>query len=321
MKNESICAIVVTYNRKELLIECLRGLLRQTIPLDGIYLVDNASKDGTLEYLKENNFLEITNIKENEEYYKELKINNITTIFYYLRLSENKGGAGGFYEGIKNAYSKGFDWLWLMDDDVEPFDNALETQLKYKDISKCIHPAKQYLNGDRYVWEGCLNELDGFEYFKEDDEFLKYSKNFIPVNFGNFEGMLINKEIIKHIGYPNRELFMIGDDTIYGYNASKYTLNIYIKDICFIKKLDNRGKIPSVLKRYLNFRNKYASFFRKIARNKFYWLISFLTITFRKLGSSLIKRKNPQEFYYIIRGIIDGFLENYDMNVVRKLIN
>lgn len=321
MNSNKVCAILVTYNRKELLIECLNGLLKQTIPLNGIYLVDNASKDGTLEKLKENGILDTIEINTNQEYYRELKINDIANIkFYYLRLSENTGGAGGFYEGMKNAYSKGFDWYWLMDDDVEPLNNALETQLRYKDISQCIHPGKIYLNGDRYIWEGCLNELDGFEYFK-DDEFLKYFRTFVPVNIGNFEGMLINKEIVKNIGFPKKELFMIGDDTIYGYNASKYTLNIYIKEICFIKKIDNRGKYTSVLKRYLTFRNKYASFSRKIARNKFYWLISFLIITVRKLGSSLIKRRNPREFYYIIRGILDGLLENYSMNIVRKLTN
>ena len=54
---ETICAVVVTYNRKELLIECLEALLKQTRQLDGIYIIDNSSKDETPELLKEKGFL------------------------------------------------------------------------------------------------------------------------------------------------------------------------------------------------------------------------------------------------------------------------
>ncbi|MCD6105633.1 MAG: glycosyltransferase, partial [Thermosipho sp. (in: Bacteria)] len=44
-KKETVCAVVVTYNRKELLLECLEALRKQTRPLDAIYLIDNASTD------------------------------------------------------------------------------------------------------------------------------------------------------------------------------------------------------------------------------------------------------------------------------------
>lgn len=48
---DTVCAVVVTYNRKGLLIECLEALRRQTRPLQAIYLIDNASTDGTPEFL------------------------------------------------------------------------------------------------------------------------------------------------------------------------------------------------------------------------------------------------------------------------------
>jgi rhamnopyranosyl-N-acetylglucosaminyl-diphospho-decaprenol beta-1,3/1,4-galactofuranosyltransferase len=46
-KHETVAAVVVTYNRKELLRQCLGGILAQTRPVDAIYVVDNASTDGT----------------------------------------------------------------------------------------------------------------------------------------------------------------------------------------------------------------------------------------------------------------------------------
>ena len=88
-KKEKIAAVVVTYNRKELLKECLDALLRQTYSVDSIILIDNASNDGTPEFLKENGYLDNPKID-------------------YVRLPENTGSAGGFYDGVKRGYKKGF---------------------------------------------------------------------------------------------------------------------------------------------------------------------------------------------------------------------
>ena len=98
-----ISAVVYTYNRKELLVKCLEGLLSQTYPIDEIIVVDDVSTDGTEKILKEK-FLNIT----------------------YIRLSRESGGAGAIYTGMKFAYEKGYDWIWIMDDDALPLPNALE---------------------------------------------------------------------------------------------------------------------------------------------------------------------------------------------------
>ena len=57
---DTVCAVVVTYNRKNLLLECLEALLKQTRPIDAMYIIDNFSSDGTPETLKENGY--ITNL-------------------------------------------------------------------------------------------------------------------------------------------------------------------------------------------------------------------------------------------------------------------
>src|SRR4028119_143552 len=96
---ETVAAVVVTYNRKQLLLECIDALLSQTRSLDKIILIDNACTDGTPEILREKGYLDNAYID-------------------YMRLPENIGGAGGFHEGIKRGYEVGYDWLWLMDDDT-----------------------------------------------------------------------------------------------------------------------------------------------------------------------------------------------------------
>ena len=47
-----VVAVVVTWNRRDLLAESLRALQAQTHQLDQIVVVDNASDDGTAELLR-----------------------------------------------------------------------------------------------------------------------------------------------------------------------------------------------------------------------------------------------------------------------------
>ena len=68
-----VAAVVVTYNRLELLKECLEKLLSQTSPCD-VLIVDNASSDGTETYIK-NTYADNTRI-------------------HYRNTGANIGGAG-----------------------------------------------------------------------------------------------------------------------------------------------------------------------------------------------------------------------------------
>ena len=70
-------AVVVTYNRKKLLSECLMHLQNQKTPLD-IIVVDNAGTDGTDDLF--------TAPPDN---------------LHYFNTGKNLGGAGGFNYGIR----------------------------------------------------------------------------------------------------------------------------------------------------------------------------------------------------------------------------
>jgi len=126
-------------------LECLEVLRQQTRHLDAIYLIDNASTDGTPELLLEKGYISELPPKDiNEPWEKELKISNFTDgkyiILHYVRMHRNSGVAGGFYEGVKRGYEKGYDWLWLMDDDAEAKPDALEKLFIYKKEGLCLCP-------------------------------------------------------------------------------------------------------------------------------------------------------------------------------------
>jgi rhamnopyranosyl-N-acetylglucosaminyl-diphospho-decaprenol beta-1,3/1,4-galactofuranosyltransferase len=233
--NVRVAAVIVTYNRKQLLGECIDALLAQSFPLAGIVLIDNAGTDGTAALLEEKGYL------ENE-------------LIEYIRMPVNGGGAGGFHEGVKRAYEQGYEWLWLMDDDVEPVPNALSTMLSYSNVSACIQACKVFKDGASEGWEQWASFDDSGRRTTSDEQ----NADFIVARTGCFEGMLIHREIIAKIGLPDKRFFLGGDDVAYGYLASKHTQVIYVREPCFLKKMNKFG-YPGLLQRmrdrFLNHRS------------------------------------------------------------------
>ena len=94
MRAETVCAVVVTYNRPALLAQCLDHLAAQSRPPEHVLVVDNASTDETPALLAEREGVEV------------------------LRLATNLGSSGGFERGLAHAHGQGYDWLWMLDDDT-----------------------------------------------------------------------------------------------------------------------------------------------------------------------------------------------------------
>lgn len=206
-----VAAVIVTFNRKELLLKTIKSLKNQSRKIDNIYIIDNASTDGTEDYLIEQNI-----------------IYNNGNIFY-KRMEYNSGGAGGFYEGIKIAHKDNHDWIWIMDDDVFMDTNALRN---YEQIILNSEIEIGALMGLRY-YEDKPFSFEATEHDFINLKNLDFKKKYVDVNSINkedliriydmpFEGPIINSKIIDKIGYPNKEFFIIGDDTDYSIKINKF---------------------------------------------------------------------------------------------------
>ncbi|TDT33369.1 glycosyltransferase family 2 protein [Naumannella halotolerans] len=108
MPAASVVAVVVAYNRRELLAETLRGLRAQTVAPVRIVVVDNASTDGTTAMVGAD--------------FDEVEL---------VTLERNTGGAGGFAVGIERALQFDPQWVWVMDDDTVPLPEALSAMLEF----------------------------------------------------------------------------------------------------------------------------------------------------------------------------------------------
>jgi len=289
---EKIAIIVVTYNRKDLLLKCLHGILNQDYIVEKIFLIDNNSNDGTDKMIQQN-FL-----------------NNKKIV--YKKLKENTGGAGGFHEGVKIAFETGFDWFWLMDDDVTPEKNCLRKMLEYKEISKCIHPHEYDVNGNEFIWEQIFDPHTGRAASLENISF-KNGKDYTFVNVGCFEGMLIHRDIVANIGLPDTRFFISSDDTIYGFVASMFTNVIYVKD-AILTKLIPLQKTANVKRFYYLVRNQFLikEYLKKynLYRNKVFYLNLLSLMIVIGVKQSFIS-KSIKPFLYSILGLFHGLIKKF----------
>lgn len=200
VSNKKILAVVVTYNRKELLSECIEALLHQECSFLDILIVDNASTDGTYEYI--------------EKYLKTKRV-------IYENTGANIGGAGGFNFGMRIGVKLGYDYIWLMDDD---------TIVKKDSLTKLLE-ADSKLKGNYGFLSSTPLWTDGNICRMNRQKILRGEKDkeYPRIKFASFVAFFIKSEIIKEVGLPIKEFFIWADDVEYSTRIqSKYKYNCYL---------------------------------------------------------------------------------------------
>jgi GT2 family glycosyltransferase len=289
-----VATIVVTRNRKQLLLECLSGILNQTRPVDRIYIVDNASSDGTGQRLREAGFLR-------------------NPVVEYLQLEKNVGGAGGFSVGLERAYRDGYDWFWLMDDDVEPFPDGLAELLKFRRVSGCIHGRRKNPDGTPTPWGVIFYERTVTTKEIPDSQF-EADLDTRKVNIGCFEGMLISRDVVSQIGFPDPAFFIAWDDTFYGYLASRVTRVLYINSFVLKRKLSVR-KTTLPLVKTCSLMTPFSLFYyhrnrwliaKKLHVCRLPFWIATASVTLRALFRELVLVHSVSRATIILKGLISG---------------
>ena len=191
----TVCAVVLTFNRKRLLVECLDAVLGQSRPPDHVVVVDNASTDGTRELLREHGLLERVE---------------------WVQLERNLGSSGGFHHGVAAARRGDWDWVWVMDDDAEPRPDALERLLASPAAgdpgtavlaTAVVDPAGEIeARVQRGFFRGTLQPLPRSAYMPGSTP---------EVDYVSFVGMLVRGDCARATAPPKAELFIWGDDLEY----------------------------------------------------------------------------------------------------------
>lgn len=183
----TVHAVVVTFQRRQLLRQCLTALREQTRPVDRVIVIDNASADGTAE-LVQDEFPEVT-----------LSV-----------LPDNLGASGGFEAGIALAMELAADAVWLMDDDTIPLPDALERLLAARDRA----PDAAML-ASAVVWsDGSLHPMNLPGLLRDDTSRLLdgVAVGLLPMRTATFVSLLVTRAAIERFGPPLRHYFLWSDD-------------------------------------------------------------------------------------------------------------
>ena len=324
--HETIAAVVVTYNRKDLLGQCLDSLLRQTYPLDTIYVVDNHSTDGTYDSLRAGDLIAPIERRESEpvgtqkdtlaivETARAVEVQGFPDHrldIHYVRMPENTGGAGGFHEGMKRAAAAGFDWLWLMDDDLLTAPDALETLVRKKNALRSLGTGPFLLNslvlardrpdGDRLA--SPLQELTACGYPKRGVYYWRLAQVRDKVRDGlyrwacPFNGTFVPVAALAEIGLPNPDFYILGDERDFLWRAARR--------LAFYTVLDSKVFHPEYhpetfdWKTYYHIRNMFV-----VNRHFNYTRLRNLRLAVLSLARGL--RHGPRGLALVLRASADG---------------
>lgn len=275
--------VIVTYNRRELLEECVASALNQTMPFHEVIIVDNHSTDRTREYLSNVHSMGRTRVRK-------------------IQSNRNMGGAGGFSIGLKNVGSD-MDYVLLIDDDailypdfleqidqnriegVEAYSGTVEVDgeidiLHRRRINNMILMLDQGVPVDEY-------RQAGFYYQR-----------------ASFCGLMISVELLRKIGYPRTDFFIQFDDTEYSHRIIQYSplYNVNGARINHKTKVVKNAKLT--WKNYYLYRNQWYVGLMYSERPEIYnfyrWLFhhgKYIILTLRLL-------RHPLDYRYYMNLII-----------------
>lgn len=282
-----ITAVVVTYNRLELLRQCLEALEAQTRRPDRIIVVNNHSTDDT------------------EAYLDTLSISTLQC----HHLPENIGGAGGFSYGIRAAVEDGADWVWLMDDDTLPTPTALEALLPH------ATPRVGYLSSLAMWTDGTQHVMN--RQWCADRSIITLdtpTDRPTPIRSASFVSLLVNAQAVRKVGLPYREFFIWCDDTEYTTRISTAGYDcLYIGQSVVIHKtptnyLSSIAEAPtaSAWKFYYNMRNMLFLKRQRHGNGLKFWIKA---LNYYRLERRHLKRRTEGRDVFareLHRGFIDG---------------
>lgn len=303
--SETTLAVVVTYNRRELLRRCILFLKKQSNLNLEILVVINGSTDGTKEMLKEFNLISIE--------------------------QENLGSAGGFQRGIDFACKYNYKYCWLMDDDGYPHFQALDKLISHFDqgISCCASSVMSEYNKTKFVFPyPKLNKRlcprlfsINRKYFNLSD-FKKYDYKTYPyAHF--FNGALIRVSALKEVGGIEKKFLLYGDELDYFYRLKKTGKVITVLD-AFHYHPDVKNRPLSNLKIFCYLRNsmiinkKYLD--RVFIRNFLIILVLIYRLIKRNGMLKLIKLLFCIESNFFYLAIYKGLTGDLELKNKKELI-
>jgi GT2 family glycosyltransferase len=283
-----IVAVVVTYNRRELLLECLAALESQTHRPDDIVVVDNASTDGTPDAVRVG--------------YPDVHL---------VAAQRNGGGAGGFALGIADSMDRGAYLIWVMDDDTVAQPDALRELLRTRELHPYVKPA---------VIASRVNWIDGVPHpmntprtkpmASRTERYAAMLAGALPIRSASFVSILLDAQAVAERGLPVADYFLWNDDFEYTARLLRDSVGLLCARSVVVHKTATFGGADADpgARFYFEVRNKVWMLLRSDALRGWERGI-YAGSTLRRWGRTVARSQQRDELLRCLhQGVIDGVL-------------
>ena len=220
-----IVAVVVTWNRRDLLRESLDAVLGQTLPPVRTVVVDNASTDGTADLLAD------AYAAGEDGPDGRLEV---------VHLERNTGGAGGFAAGMERALTCEPDLVWLLDDDTVPTPTAAEALARAWTDYPAPDGERPALVASRVVWTDGRDHPMNTPRTKPGASGAELAAarevGCVPVRSASFVSVVCDAEVVGERGLPIADYFLWNDDFEYTTRLVRDRVGLYCPDSVVVHK-------------------------------------------------------------------------------------
>lgn len=217
-----VAAVIVTFNRLEKLKQVIAAIEAQTVRPAHLVIVDNASTDGTGDYLA------------------GLETPLSADI---VSLPTNTGGAGGFSAGMRRGYELGADFVWVMDDDGYPRPDALALLVDgIGEASEALGYPVPFACSVVLFTDGEICEMNNPVPTWDWGRLLVKGRQMVLVERCSFVSVLIPRRVLEQHGLPFKEYFIWFDDAEYTLRISREGAGVQILDSVTVHDMgENQG--------------------------------------------------------------------------------
>lgn len=201
-----VLGYIHTYNDSDVIDRSLEALRRQSRQADGILIVDNASSDETLE----------------RDFPPEVTL---------IRHEENRGTAGAVAAGFHYALEHGYEWIWILDADSAPRQDALEKLLDRWEALLTDRRSRVL-----FIASLLVDSVSGRAYYGTVFH-RRGSTTVVPepdaecceIDAALWSGCLFRLDAVRRLGPPPTDYVIDRDDFAYGYRGKRAGLEAFME--------------------------------------------------------------------------------------------
>jgi GT2 family glycosyltransferase len=309
MRTEKVCAIILNWNGADQTIACLKSIAENySIP---VIVVDNCSELADFNMLVEAVASgDSTDVLITSEL--EIKIHEQQYYRCVIRNNDNHGYAGGNNIGIDYAYRAGYDFFWILNNDIMVESGSLEALLNtmsadidcgfsasvlvYSDnpgVVQCIGGGKLYpwLGKAKLIGKNLKRvELDKMLPILPEPDYLMGAS------------LLVKKDIVRKVGLMDERYFMYSEEADWQRRSIDYGFNFRVSNHSFAQHGDSAStKNKSHMFHF--YRNRAAIMYNKKFHSAPCYVFSAIALAAITVIQNLGSLKNIR---YGVMGIVAG---------------